>query len=303
MDLNFPEGATFNFEYDGEDFTIPLLQHMLRGCEWRPASGQPEFVLIFVHGLGSFVTANHDFADVILANGGSFVACDHLGHGRSPGPRCSCTIDEICDETELVLQKARDSFPDIPIFLYGSSMGCLAGLQIVFEKSVLATRYLRGVILACPWISNSKAKPITLFQSVGIMIAAHIFPSMILATGHESSPPDAHPDFAKKFHDCPLYSPFTTPRLLDSALRTITKVRARFGDWPSDLPVLFLQGALDTSVDPVANHAWFRAVWEASAKDLVEIKIYEQATHNLLKGPYRSSVLQDIVEFINKLKQ
>jgi alpha-beta hydrolase superfamily lysophospholipase len=82
----------------------------------------------------------------------------------------------------------------------------------------------------------------------------------------------------------------------------MTKVRQRYGDWPSDLPVLFLQGGADTMVDPVINEAWFKAVCESSAKDLVEIKIYWQASHDLLKGQFRSFVLQDVLDFINKLK-
>jgi acylglycerol lipase len=301
MDLDV-ESAVTNFEYDGEDFTIPLNNVMLRGCEWRPESGHPEFILVYVYGLGSFVTANHSLVDVVIARGGAFICCDHLGHGRSPGPRCSCTISEICEETELVIKKARESFPDTPIFLYGTSMGGLSAIQLVFEQAAFTTRNLRGVIIGCPLLSNSTSRPITLFESFAIMLGAKFMPNFLVKSGTDSRDPDINREFANKLHDCPLFAPYITPRLLDSALRAMTKVRQHSECWPSDLPVLFLQGSADTIVDPVVNEAWFKALRESSAQNIVEIKIYERASHGLLKGQCRPIVLQDILDFINKLK-
>lgn len=294
------EDAVFTLEYDGEDFTIPLHDNsfMLRGCEWRPEGSQPpDFVVIYVHGLGSFLTTKHDVANIIVANGGVFMGCDHLGCGRSPGFRSSCTIEEICQETEHVIQKAKESFPDIPIFLFGHSMGALASLRLIFEQSSFVSQNLRGVIIEAPWISNSKVRPITFLQSIGIMLAAKFTPLTIFSTGDEQYSSDLRPDFVEKVLKSPLFSPFTTPRLLDSALRSITFVRKSYNDWPADLPVLFLQGGADTHVDPVANEAWFKDVQE-SMKDLVDYKIYPKASHHLFKGLYRGEVLQDVLKFI-----
>ena len=298
------EQAVFSFEYDGEDFTILLHDgiFMLRGCEWRPEGSQPEFVVIYVHGLGSFLTTKHDIIGIILESGGAFMGCDHLGHGRSPGFRSSSTLEEICEETELVIIQARESFPDLPIFLFGNSMGSLACLKLIFEKSMFAAQNLRGVIIESPWISNSTTRPISFLESIGIWLMAKFSPLSIVSTGEQYAS-DIRPDFVEKVMNCPLFSPFTTPRLLDSALRAITFVRKSYGDWPSDLPVLFLQGGADTMVDPVVNEAWFRDVQESSAKDTVEYKIYPGATHSLLKGPYRAEVLTDILRFINNHKQ
>lgn len=297
------EDAVFTLEYDGEDFTIPLHDScMLRGCEWRPEGSQPpDFVVIYVHGLGTFLTTKHDVANVIVANGGVFMGCDHLGCGRSPGFRSSCTMEEICQETKLVIQKAKESFPDIPIFLFGHSMGSLAALRLIFEQSSYISQSLSGVILESPWISNSKVRPITFLQSVGIMFAARFTPLTLVSTGDEHYASDVRPDFVEKVTKSPLFSPFTTPRLLDSALHSITFVRKSCNDWPADLPVLFLQGGADTDVDPAANEAWFKDLQE-TAKDLVDYKIYPKATHSLFKGPYRAEVLQDMLNFITNHK-
>lgn len=296
--------AVFKFEYDGEDFTIPLDngRYTLRGCEWRP-EGQPEFVVVYVHGLGTFLTTKHDVIDVILQNGGAFLGCDHLGHGRSPGPRCSCTIEEICEETEQVIVKAHESFPDLPIFLFSHSMGSLASLRLIFEKSIFVSQNLRGAIIESPWISNSREHPIGFLDSFILMVASKYSPYSIISTGDEPYSPDTQQDFVRKVVSSPLFSPFSTPRLLNSAFHSITLVRENYSDWPSDLPVIFLQGGKDTDVNPQENMAWIKDVQESSAKDTVEYKFYPEASHNLFKTTFRPIVLQDMLDFINNHKQ
>jgi acylglycerol lipase len=298
------DDAVFSLDYDGEDFTIPIYDGkiLLRGCEWRPES-QPEFVLIYVHGMGSFLTAEHDVGEIIVENGGAFLGCDHLGHGRSPGARAGCTVSEVVQETEVVIQKARESFPDLPLFVAGCSMGALAVLQLVFAKSVFASQHLRGVVCISPLLSVSPAQPIGFLESVAIMLLARFAPYTVVASGIAACPSDVRPDYAKLFEDCPLFSPWTTPRLLDSVLRTITGVRKSHEDWPSELPVLFLQGGADLTVDPAENVAWFSDLVNSSAKEIVDYQVYEFGSHNLLHGPYRAVVMQDILNFINRHKQ
>jgi acylglycerol lipase len=296
--------VAFNLDYDGENFSIRLYNGaiLLRGCEWRP-EGDPEYVLIYVHGVGSFLTANHDLADIILSNGGAFLGCDHLGHGRSPGPRAGATIEEVVQETELVITKARESFPDLPLFLFGSSMGALAVLDLIFKRAAFVAQHLRGVVLLSPWISNSRERPITFLEGAAIWVASSLFPYIPITSGAPIYAEDESREYLEKVIGCPLYSPFVTPRLLNSALRAMTEVRKSAADWPSELPVLFCQGGADVRVDPVANRAWFKEVADASAKGLVSCGIYEKGSHNLLKGPNRKEVLQDILDFIQRHKQ
>jgi acylglycerol lipase len=296
------EDAVFNLDYDGENFTIPLYDgaFQLKGCEWRPP-GPPQFVVIYVHGLGSFVSANHDLCDIITQHGGAFLGCDHLGHGRSPGRRAGCTVAEIADETELVIERARASFPDLPLFVFGSSLGALAILRLILEKPGFARRNLRGALVQSPWISNSVHRPITFLESIAIWIAAKFAPYLVISSGDPYAG-DIRPDYVKKVMSSPLFSPFVTPRLLDSVLRTITFIMKSGAEWPDALPALFMQGGADTRVDARTNVAWIRELEEISG-GAIESKFYEHGAHNLLKGPYRAAVLRDVLDFIDRYKQ
>jgi acylglycerol lipase len=294
------EAAVFNFEYDGEDFTITVHSSTLTGCFWRPPS--PQYVFLFVHGLSDFVTVNHDISDIIVASGGVFMGCDHIGHGRSPGPRISCTIDEIVEETELVIQKARELFPTLPIFLYGYSMGALSVLHLIFQKRDFATSSLRAAIVQSPWISMYAGK-LSFIESVAVWIGAKVTPLLKFPAGTDKWPADLRSDYIESLIHCPHYFTHITPRLLDSALRTMTTVRQKYREWPKELPILFMQGGSDVLVDPETNRAWFEAVREATGEKVVDIKLYEGGNHNLLKGRVtRPLGLQDILDFINRLK-
>jgi acylglycerol lipase len=259
--------------------------------------------MIYVHDLGSFLTASHDFGDVILANGGAFLGCDHLGHGRSPGPRAGATIEEIVEETELVIQKARESFPDLPLFITGSSMGALATIRLIFQRPAFAAQNLRGVVILSPWISDSREDPTTFLWSVGFWLASKLFPYIPIDNDSPDHSDDIGREFLTKLGSCPLYSPFVTSRCLNSAFRAMTAVRNSAADWPSELPVLFCQGGADRKVDPEANVAWFREVADASAKGVVSCGLYKTGAHDLLTGRIRRTVLQDILDFIQRHKQ
>jgi acylglycerol lipase len=300
MDLSL-EAAVFNFDYDGEDFTIPLGAHILSGCLWRCPN--PQYVVVFVHGLGGFLSSYHDVGDIIVGSGGIFMGCDHIGHGRSPGPRVSSTIDEILSETELVVRKAGELFPGLPIFLYGYSMGGLAVIDFVLRKRDFSVSNLRGVIAGSPWISNSLVKSISLVESVAIWIGSKIAPLVLLPSGTDTWPSDLRLDYIASLISCPYHSKQITPRLLDSALTTMTRVRKSYREWPKELPVLFMQGDSDALVDPKTNQAWFDVLKEAAGEKVVEIRWYEGGNHNLLKGCVtRPLGLQHILDFINRLK-
>jgi acylglycerol lipase len=117
------EDAHFDLAYDGEDFTVELRPGVdLLGQTWKP-EGVPRFVYCFCHGLGAFLTFKKDFFYLVLERQGVVFACDHLGHGRSPGTRTYLSLDELITEAVKVLQLAHERYPSLPVILHGHSMG------------------------------------------------------------------------------------------------------------------------------------------------------------------------------------
>jgi acylglycerol lipase len=294
--------VTCNLSYDGEDFTIPLLSReiVLRGCIWRPETAQPEFVVVCVHGLGGFLTIQHDFANVILQNGGVFMGCDHLGCGRSPGPRASCTVAEICEETELIIAKARELFPFLPIFLFARSLGALASIRLLVSEKDSLSQTLRGVILESPWISSGR-RNYALIDSFLLFLAAKFLPLSLIPYEYCLPRGFCHESLTN-ITNCPLFSPFLTPRLLKSAYDGMTFVRSRAQLWPKTLPILFLQGVNDGNLDSAEIIAWFQNVINSCGDGLVTVKIYNGLDGDLMHGADSDNVRMDILSFVNQYR-
>ena len=127
------EEVEWDIKYDGDDFNVPLNSVHLMGQIWKP-EGEPKFVYVFVHGLAVFITFKKDFFKIIQNMKGVAFACDHLGHGRSPGARVSCKIDEVVEETKQVIMLAHKRYPNLPILLHGHSMGGLTVLKLAMTN-------------------------------------------------------------------------------------------------------------------------------------------------------------------------
>jgi alpha-beta hydrolase superfamily lysophospholipase len=177
-------------------------------------------------------------------------------------------------------------------------MGGLAALRLVFEKSLFVSRLVKGVIVEAPWISNSIQRTSSLIEGVLCMVLAKCLPNVPISTGDKQFGADVDPRFAQKALRSPLFSPCATPRLLDSAFRSMTFVRKHFTDWPRDLPGLFLQGTEDDFVDCATNIAWFEEVRECAGKEIIDYRVYPGASHSLLKTDARKWVLSDILQFV-----
>ncbi len=131
---------------------------------------RPKGLLALVHGLGEHSGRYKHMARYFADHGYAFAAFDLRGHGRSGGQRGHTpTYNTLLDDVAAFLSKARAFYPDLPVFLYGHSMGGnivlnywvkrqpqdLAGIitsgafiRLAFEPSALVValaRFMRGV--------------------------------------------------------------------------------------------------------------------------------------------------------------
>lgn len=132
-------------------------------------AGTPKIlgVIVLCHGYTETCTKYHEMIYYFLCRGYHVLAYDQRGHGRSfretPNPSMvhACDFDaEYVSDLNLLVQKlVRRTFPKLPLFLYGHSMGgCIAARYIeqypdVFTRCILSSPMLGiktgGVPTAC----------------------------------------------------------------------------------------------------------------------------------------------------------
>ena len=125
------------------------------GQYWQTTSTNA--VIILVHGMGEHSTRYADYMiPEYLKNGLSVIAYDQFGHGKTQGKRGhNPGYEAVLDCLEIVINKANTIFSNIPVFLYGHSMGGNVVINYVLKRK----NNLNGVIATSPFLKLAFQPP------------------------------------------------------------------------------------------------------------------------------------------------
>lgn len=270
---------------------------------WAQTPGQPVGAVQISHGLAEHGERYDRFARALNAAGFIVHAVDHRGHGRTAGGRLgdfgSAGFNGlIADVAQFGALLRAHHGPQLPVFLFGHSMGSFAAQAAILDHSATWS----GVIL-----SGSTA--LDLFATAMATASAETpadAPAGLAAfnagfehrTGYEwlsrdaaevdayvadpwcgwDVPPDVIPS---------LFAP--APRLADPA--QLARIR-------SDLPILIASGDADPLVaGGVLLEQLGQRYRDAGVAD-VTVKLYPAARHEILNETNRDEVMGDIVVWL-----
>lgn len=204
----------------------------------------PKALILLVHGHGEHSKRYQHWADRFVSNGYAFLTWDHIGHGHSDGQRGHIHhYEQLLLEIDLAVNKAREYFPNIPIILYGHSMGG----NIVLNHAIRRCCSVNGVIVTSPWLRLTKKVSPILDATVTILnYIAHFIPIKSSVIPSEISHLDEE---VAKYTNDPLIHNKITPRLYVSIRRAgeyVLKYAKRI-----KTPILLMHGEADqiTSFD------------------------------------------------------
>lgn len=146
--------------------------------EWHPDGKQSKGLIVIVHGQGEHGDRYQFAAEQMTAAGLTVVSYDLQGHGRSEGKRGHMTAMSAAVQDALrVIEEARDRHPDLPVFLYGHSMGGNIALNTALSKKP----DIHALILTSPWLKLAFEPPkIKKWLGIGL---SKILPSLPLSSG------------------------------------------------------------------------------------------------------------------------
>src|SRR5512133_1011969 len=138
------------------DFSIKLSNGMvLRGIVQSPGENA-RAMIILVHGLGEHIKRYSHWIEMFNNEGIGFVGVDMPGHGRSPGRRGHIASFALISEMiDILVDTSRKTFPGIPLYIYGHSLG--GGL--VLNYLVRTNPRVSGAIVTSPWLKLSFEPP------------------------------------------------------------------------------------------------------------------------------------------------
>jgi alpha-beta hydrolase superfamily lysophospholipase len=252
---------------------------------WVPE--QPRAVLALAHGLGEHSGRYSNLITELNRRGYAVYACDHRGHGRSPGQRGY--IDSWQDfrlGVHALVEHTRAMHADLPIFLFGHSLGGLIVLDYVLHKSPA----LNGLVTSAPALSNTGISPLIVLAS---KLLTRFAPAFSLKTNLPVTGISRDLAIQQAYLTDALNSHVGTPRLATETFTTIDWVNAHAADLR--VPLLMIHGEADPIV-PAASSARFYAAAGSADKRRFSYPGVVHEPHNDLEW---QQAISDVADWLD----
>jgi len=251
---------------------------------WLPKE-EPKAVLFVVHGLAEHSGRYLHIVNYFVPLGYAVYTLDHFGHGRSEGTRNF--VEQFEDYTgplKTFFDTVRESQPNIPIFLVGHSMGGLIGARYLMDhQSDFAGAILSGPAIRIP--NHPSEFLIAIINIVSILLPK--FGVRQLESDVDCSDPSVT---AARAVDPLSYQGKVTARLGAEINRASLYVQEKAQQ--ITLPLLFVQGGADATVDPAGT----QLLYDTVGSNDKTFKVYEGYYHEVFNEPEprRNLVFNDI---------
>lgn len=245
-------------------------------------------MIIFIHGLGEHIKRYSSWADLFNKEGFGFTGVDLPGHGRSDGQRGNIKSYSVTDEMiDILLDSTRKTFPGIPVFLYGHSLGG----GIVIDYLLRKNPALRGAIVTSPWLRLAFEPP--KFKILMASVLKNIIPGMTQPSGLEVNHLSKDRMVAEAYVADPLIHDKVSVSLFHSAMKASTNALKNSHALKTDL--LLMHGSDDMICSPGGSCEF------ASGTHMAELKIWDGGFHELHNEPDKLDVFQYIINWITKI--
>ncbi len=246
----------------------------------------PAGCIIMVHGLGEHIERYQGLAGYFNSRHYSFIGADLPGHGKSPGVRGFIKNIEQChriiNDLSLIV---RETEGNVPLFLYGHSLGGALALNYLQSNEVFAK-----AIITSPWISLAEEPPA--FRVKLAFALSRLVPSLQQESGLDPAYISSDKNVVAEYISDPLVHSKITLSLFRLASKNAIKLKAAKDIL--NIPVLLMHGVADRITSPGGSEMF------AENNTGVELKLWQDGYHELHNEPFKNDVLDFIVNWLKK---
>ncbi len=267
------------------DFNIKLSNgYVLRGFIMSPGENLRAMVIL-VHGVGEHIRRYEGWAGLFTEAMIGMAGVDLPGHGCSDGKRGHIRSYAITDEMiDILLSECRKTFPGIPLFLYGHSLGG----GIVLDYLIRKNPDVRGAIVTSPWLKLTFEPDRMKVRLAGIM--KNVLPSFVQSSGLVVEHISRDAGVVEQYRKDPLVHGLISVALFHSAMSAASDTLKN----ASGLKKLLL--LMHGTGDQICSHEGSREFAEKTP--LAEVRLWEGAYHELHNDYCRHEVFDTIRSWI-----
>ncbi|MEN8255117.1 MAG: lysophospholipase [Verrucomicrobiota bacterium] len=270
------------------EFTIESCDGLkLQGRDWEPDAGT-KAVVCLVHGLGEHCGRYGHVAEAFNHAGYALVAFDQRGHGRSEGRRGQIpNYTALMDDIFQLLETAKKRHPDIPVFLYGHSLGG----NLVLHYTLRRSPELAGLIASAPMLRMAHPRPqwqVALLEIPSALRLPSSFPN-----GIDAADLSHDPQVVQAYRDDPLTHERISPTLAVEMIKNGEWNLAHAANLPC--PLLLMHGNADRITSAEASKEF-----ASRAGDVCTLKIWDGFYHELHNEPEKKYVLDYMLAWMDQ---
>lgn len=166
----------------------------------------PKAALVMVHGMGEHSGRYIPYASYLNSRNISVLVYDHRGHGKSEGKRGHTPSYEILlEEVNNALKHLKELCPDVPIFIFGHSMGG----NVVLNYALRRKPKVSGIIASAPWLKLAFDPPA--IQVALAKMVKNIIPALQQHTKLDATAISSISAEVEKYKNDPLIHDYITP--------------------------------------------------------------------------------------------
>jgi alpha-beta hydrolase superfamily lysophospholipase len=268
----------------------------------------PSGVVVISHGASEHSGRYDRFARALNSAGFAAVALDHRGHGRTAcrgqagvmGPGGGHAMIDDLEQLRAAARSATGS--QVPMFLFGHSMGSLIGLAYLVDHS---QDLAGGILCGFPVGVDNVGAFRQLLEAVADASTRDQPARDLLSSNNAPFEPARTPfDWLSRDNDevdryiadplCGDDNPLTYGYLLD-LFGVVAPARDRLAS--ISCPVLVIAGDNDSAAGMGAHPSALADALKADGVP-VELELYQDARHELLNETNRDAVTADIIEWL-----
>jgi acylglycerol lipase len=281
-----PDFSTFT-EKLGMDFNFELKNgKLLKGMVISPGDN-PSGVIVLVHGIGEHIGRYSHWAERFKSENFASTGLDFPGHGRSDGKRGRIKNIKVLHEAiDNVLKTAGRTYPGLPLFIYGHSLG--GGL--VLEYLLKNKPQVKGAIITSPGLKLAFDPPKSKLALVSVL--GLLAPGMVLSSGLDTSHLSHDQSVVDAYNKDPLVHDRISLGFYSGIMSSARYSLSQAAELKT--PTLILHGSADMICSPDGSREFCAKASNA------ELRIWEGGFHELHNEPFRDEVFRFIIDWIRK---
>ena len=251
--------------------------------QWLP-EGDPVGVVCLVHGLGEHSGRYGYVAERMTDAGYAVYALDLRGHGNSGGTRGDLRVDDAVSDIADLVAAAQSDNPDLPVFLYGHSLGGLLTMTYVVRRRPA----VNGMVASAPALDSELREQKVKFTAANIL--GGIVPGVTIPTGLDAEGVSRDPEVVAAYLADPLVHDKGSLAL---AKQTFSAMDAMMATKRFPIPLLIIHGTADRLTVPSASR-----VFADNTEGDITLVEYPGMYHEPHNEPEKAEVLDEVLAWI-----